>query len=529
MNDGFARASGVPGATSARITTEAKFPPGSVPARSASRRLRPSQQPTGVPIQAAVIPSGGMRPSQIAVVRSGVLAAIPPISSAAGGPSAGLRPSQVGLLREGDGAAKLRIQRCGIGSSCDCPPRDKLAGTEHDLHRATAAGGTPLPATSRERMESAFSSDFAAVRVHTGAAAHDAASALGARALTAGTDILFRAGEYQPGAPGGDRLLAHELAHVVQQAHDLPQGILDTGATDHLEKSAGLAADHASPAAEREAHGAAMIAAMGEPVPTLSRQPPAIARQDDPDDLGTQPDVSTSDSQASLPPAPAAPVASAEATPSAGGRTVDTSSDAYLSGYNDGRAGNPAAPGPLSPDALDDYTEGYQNGAAEAENAQASLPPVPAAPDYTAAPSPAPTPVPPPSTMRDCDVHLCFVPLEALTARGLPAKDAYAIAVHAFIEWNGKSAGFTRLAGDQIADAQVYSPEPRADESDKVCVKATPTSGFMRWIEANCPTDCNSVYAKIDSLTTPGLMKGSTACSATTARPSREIRWTPLA
>ena len=130
-------------------------------------------------------------------------------------------------------------------------------------------------------MESAFSSNFAGVRVHTGPAAHDAALALGARALTAGTNILFRAGEYQPGTPGGDRLLAHELAHVVQQAHGLPQAILDTGATDHLERAAGLAADHASPAAEREAHGAAMIAAMGGPVPVLSRQPPTVARQDD--------------------------------------------------------------------------------------------------------------------------------------------------------------------------------------------------------------------------------------------------------
>ena len=68
--------------------------------------------------------------------------------------------------------------------------------------------------------------------------------------------------------------------------------------------------------------------------------------------------------------------------------------------------------------------------------------------------------------------------------------------------------GSPALQVTKSADAQVYSPEPRADESDKVCVKATPTSGFMRWIEANCPTDCDSVYAKIDSLTTPGLMKG---------------------
>ena len=222
-----------------------------------------------------------MRPSQISVVGSGVFAAIPTVSGAAGATSAGLRPSQVGPAREGDGVPELQIQRCGIGSSCDCPARDQRAGIEHDLQRAIAAGGTPLPTASRQRMERAFSSDFAAVRVHTGAAAHDTALSLGARALTAGTNILFRTGEYQPGTPGGDRLLAHELAHVIQQAHGLPQGILDNGATDPLENAAGLAADHASPDAEREAHGSAMIAAMGALVPALSRQPPTIARQDD--------------------------------------------------------------------------------------------------------------------------------------------------------------------------------------------------------------------------------------------------------
>jgi Domain of unknown function (DUF4157) len=280
MNSAFARASR-PLASAARNLTDAGPSPGSVSARPVWRQLRPSQQPTGAPVRGVVMPPGGMRSSQIAGVRPGVTAAIPPVSSPAGGSSAGLRPSQGVLLREGDGGAKLRIQRCGIGSSCNCPPRDKLIGIEHDLQRATAAGGKPLPATSREHMENAFSSDFAAVRVHTGAAAHNAASALGARALTAGTDILFRADEYQPGTQGGDRLLAHELAHVVQPAHGLPQGILDTGATDHLEKAAGLSADHASPAGEREARGAAKMAAMGEPVPALSGQPLTVARKNE--------------------------------------------------------------------------------------------------------------------------------------------------------------------------------------------------------------------------------------------------------
>ena len=291
MSSAFVRVSGTR-ATSARTTTHAGARSGAVPARPASKRLRPSRQPSGAPIRDVIIGSGGMRLSQIALVRSGIAAAIPPISIAAGGPSLGLRPAGAGSLREGDGAARLLVQRCGIGSSCDCPARDQLAGIEHDLQRATAAGGTPLPASSRERMESAFSFDFAAVRVHVGAAAHDAASALDARALTAGADILFRAGEYLPGTPAGDRLLAHELAHVVQQARGLPQSTLDTRATDQLETAARLAADHASPTAEREAHGAAMIAAMGEPVPALTGQPPTIARQDNLDDLGTQSDAS---------------------------------------------------------------------------------------------------------------------------------------------------------------------------------------------------------------------------------------------
>ena len=316
MDSAFAHADGAR-ATSARLPADSSLPPGSKSARSIARRLRP-----GV--------------------------SVPSVSSAAIAPLTRLRPSQ----------GVLPIQRCGIGSSCDCSAHDKRAGIERDLDHATATGGTPLPAASRERMESAFSADFAAVRVHTSAAAHNVASALGARALTAKTDILFRAGEYQPSTPGGAQLLAHELAHVVQQAHGLPHSILDTGTTDPLEKAAGMAADHASAAAEHEAHGAAVTAAIGEPVPALSPQPPTIARQNDLD-AGIQ-----------------------------DGRTVNTDSEAYLRGYNDGRAANPAAPGPLAPDAMDDYSEGYQNGATQSQNAQASLRPAPAPPTASAGPTP---------------------------------------------------------------------------------------------------------------------------------------------
>src|SRR5215469_6726790 len=92
---------------------------------------------------------------------------------------------------------KPQIQCCGIGSSCNCAEHDKLAGVQRDLQRATSGGGTPLPGITQAHMERAFSFDFAAVRVHAGSAAHGVASALDAQALTAGTDILFRAGAYR--------------------------------------------------------------------------------------------------------------------------------------------------------------------------------------------------------------------------------------------------------------------------------------------------------------------------------------------
>ena len=137
------------------------------------------------------------------------------------------------------------VQRCGIGSSCGCGQQDKLAGVHDDLQRATAGGGSPLPSAIRADMEQAFSSDFSSVRVHTGAAADEVASRLHAHALTAGNDILFRLGAYRPGTPAGNRLMAHELTHVVQQVAGLPRAAVDHGPADPLERAAEDAAEAA--------------------------------------------------------------------------------------------------------------------------------------------------------------------------------------------------------------------------------------------------------------------------------------------
>ena len=77
--------------------------------------------------------------------------------------------------------------------------------------------GLPLDASLRSVFEPRFGYDFSGVRVHTGPAAADAASALGARAFTVGQDVFFGAGEYQPTNHAGRRLIAHELTHTIQQ------------------------------------------------------------------------------------------------------------------------------------------------------------------------------------------------------------------------------------------------------------------------------------------------------------------------
>lgn len=77
--------------------------------------------------------------------------------------------------------------------------------------------GTPIQSGTRGRMESAFGADFSAVRLHHDQEAVQLTEDMNAHALTVGEDIAFNQSEFQPGNPVGDAMLAHELAHVVQQ------------------------------------------------------------------------------------------------------------------------------------------------------------------------------------------------------------------------------------------------------------------------------------------------------------------------
>jgi hypothetical protein len=102
--------------------------------------------------------------------------------------------------------------------------------------RAATGPGARLQDGLRADFEARFGRDFSAVRVHTGPEAADAARGIGAKAYTTGRDIVFGAGRYDPVSPSGQRLIAHELAHVVQQAAAPTRVIARDAADDEIEK-----------------------------------------------------------------------------------------------------------------------------------------------------------------------------------------------------------------------------------------------------------------------------------------------------
>jgi hypothetical protein len=87
------------------------------------------------------------------------------------------------------------------------------------------ADGAPLEGGVRARYEAGLGRSLADVRVHTDGQAAEAARSMNADAYTVGRDVVFGEGRYRPGTPAGERLLAHELAHVVQQGGSSRSGV----------------------------------------------------------------------------------------------------------------------------------------------------------------------------------------------------------------------------------------------------------------------------------------------------------------
>jgi len=131
---------------------------------------------------------------------------------------------------EADSAADQVVRRSGppASASAAAPARvDGASGGESDsvdasVRHATRAGGSPLDATTRAFMEAGFGHDFGHVRIHTGEAAAQSSQDLRADAYTLQSDIVFAQNQYAPHTDDGRWLLAHELAHVVQQSAAKP-------------------------------------------------------------------------------------------------------------------------------------------------------------------------------------------------------------------------------------------------------------------------------------------------------------------
>ena len=78
--------------------------------------------------------------------------------------------------------------------------------------------GKPLPKPDRTFFESRFGHDFSQVRVHNDSQAAETAQDVKAKAFTVGRDVVFGAGQYNPATSKGKKLLAHELAYVIQNS-----------------------------------------------------------------------------------------------------------------------------------------------------------------------------------------------------------------------------------------------------------------------------------------------------------------------
>lgn len=107
---------------------------------------------------------------------------------------------------------RTNLQRRGVNNQSE---HSEVPPIVHEVLRSP---GQPLDVVTRTFMEQRFGHEFSGVRIHADGKAAESAWAVNALAYTVGRDVVFGTGRYSPGATAGRSLLAHELAHVVQQS-----------------------------------------------------------------------------------------------------------------------------------------------------------------------------------------------------------------------------------------------------------------------------------------------------------------------
>ena len=150
-------------------------------------------------------------------------------------------------------------------------------------------GGQPLEGGLQSEMEGRFGADFSGVRVHTDGQAAASASSVNAHAYTVGNDIVFGGGRYDPASPTGQRTIAHELTHVVQQrsgpvdGSPAAGGIQLSNPADRFEQAAEQNAERVMSAEPQEAPAEE---AEGEAVQALAVQREGEEDEDEAADAG---------------------------------------------------------------------------------------------------------------------------------------------------------------------------------------------------------------------------------------------------
>src|SRR6266550_1741095 len=122
-----------------------------------------------------------------------------------------------------------------------------------------SGGGSPLDRDTRGFMESRLGADFSDVRVHTDGKATESARSVQAYAYTVGNDVVFQSDKYSPDSDSGQRMLAHELTHVVQQR---------SGPVDGTPAAGGIKISHPSDSFEQAAESTADRVMSSQAVPT---------------------------------------------------------------------------------------------------------------------------------------------------------------------------------------------------------------------------------------------------------------------
>jgi hypothetical protein len=146
--------------------------------------------------------------------------------------------------------------------SVTTPSGSEAPSVVHDVLRS---GGQPLDPSSRVFMERRFGYSFADVRIHADAAAGESAQAIGAYAYASGNHIVFAPSKHDPGSYQGRKLLAHELAHTIQQRPGI----------GHVARAAMANSD----ADEEEANAGTSAGVSVRPIEIRARNASAIARQ----------------------------------------------------------------------------------------------------------------------------------------------------------------------------------------------------------------------------------------------------------